>query len=97
MKNSSRFFKNIDCTHFPCHADAEPDAFNCLFCYCPLYFLPECPGSPRRTETGVKNCTGCLFPHRPENYECVIRCLSTAIRERAQAYRDASGTRQTPE
>ena len=83
MEHSSRFFSNAACAYFPCHAGADPETFNCLFCYCPLYFLPKCPGTPRRTAKGVKDCTGCLFPHRPENYDQLIRCLSSAIRERA--------------
>ena len=35
-QNSSRFFENRACAYFPCHAGMEGEAFNCLFCYCPL-------------------------------------------------------------
>ncbi len=83
MKNSSRFFENRECEYFPCHEGL--DEFNCLFCYCPMYRLEHCPGSPRFVEskkptaTGekriVKDCSGCTFPHRPENYEKIMNVL----------------------
>lgn len=82
MENSSRFFRNTDCAYFPCHRTAAPETFNCLFCYCPLYFS-DCPGSPRWTTSGVKDCSDCRFPHRPENYDAVLSRLSATIRDRA--------------
>lgn len=67
------FFQNRECEYFPCHAGANPDTFNCLFCYCPLYCLgKKCGGGFTYTEKGIKNCTTCQFPHKPENYEAVI-------------------------
>lgn len=67
------FFSNRDCEYFPCHGGVDPENFNCLFCYCPLYFLGErCGGNFRYTQSGVKDCTGCLVPHRRENYGYVI-------------------------
>ena len=64
------FFSNRDCEYFPCHPGADPDNFNCLFCYCPLYLLgEECGGNFRWLENGVKDCSDCLFPHRRENYD----------------------------
>lgn len=67
------FFQNEDCEYFPCHRTSSPHRFNCLFCYCPLYPLgKKCGGSFRYTERGYKDCTGCLFPHVPENYGRVI-------------------------
>ena len=33
------FFSNRECEYFPCHKGADPENFNCLFCYCPLYAL----------------------------------------------------------
>ena len=63
------FFQNRECEYFPCHKGADPENFNCLFCYCPLYMLgPDCGGNFRYTEKGIKDCTGCLIPHLPENY-----------------------------
>ena len=66
------FFSNRDCEYFPCHPGADPDNFNCLFCYCPLYLLgEECGGNFRWLENGVKDCSNCLFPHRRENYDVI--------------------------
>ena len=31
------YFSHKKCEFFPCHKNADPDDFNCLFCYCPLY------------------------------------------------------------
>ena len=67
---NSRYFSNKDCEYFPCHAGADAENFNCLFCYCPLYALgAECGGDFRILDNGVKDCSDCLFPHLPENYE----------------------------
>ena len=67
------FFQNRECEYFPCHKGADPETFNCLFCYCPLYALGrKCGGNFRYNETGFKDCTNCCFPHRKENYEKVI-------------------------
>ena len=66
------FFSNRDCEYFPCHPGPDPDNFNCLFCYCPLYLLgEECGGNFRWLENGVKDCSDCLFPHRRENYDVI--------------------------
>ncbi len=72
MSNSYRFFSNRECKYFPCHEGADPETFNCLFCFCPLYFLDHCGGQPRRTKDGVKDCTYCTVPHSPGGYEHVM-------------------------
>ena len=72
-KAGSRFFENRDCAYFPCHAGMEGELFNCLFCYCPLYALGKnCGGNCRYTDKGVKDCTGCMIPHRRENYGKIL-------------------------
>ena len=66
------FFQNRECEFFPCHKGADPENFNCLFCYCPLYALgKKCGGNCSFTESGIKDCSGCLVPHRRENYDKV--------------------------
>jgi Zn-finger protein len=66
-------FTNRDCEYFPCHAGADPEQFNCLFCYCPLYTLADrCGGNFVFLPNGVKDCSGCLFPHDPENYDRIL-------------------------
>ncbi len=65
-----KFFQNRECEYFHCHKNADPDHFNCLFCYCPLYALGDrCGGAFRYTEEGTKDCSSCLIPHKAENYE----------------------------
>ena len=67
------FFANRECEYFPCHEGADPDNFNCLFCYCPLYLTgEECGGNFRYTKSGIKDCTCCNIPHRRENYPHII-------------------------
>lgn len=68
-RNGSTFVSNPDCAYFPCHQGIPSEAFNCLFCYCPLYALGDaCGGQFRYTETGVKDCSGCILPHTPDGY-----------------------------
>ena len=44
------FFSNKECEYFPCHAGADPENFNCLFCYCPLYALGDKCGGPHKAQ-----------------------------------------------
>ena len=76
MNNSYRFFENKECEYFPCHQGLEN--FNCLFCYCPMYWKNDCPGNPQYIEKNgkpLKVCTDCTFPHQPQNYEAIIEHL----------------------
>lgn len=67
------FFQNRECEFFPCHKGADSENFNCLFCYCPLYALgKKCGGNCSFTESGIKDCSGCLVPHRRENYGRIV-------------------------
>ena len=57
------FFSHKECEYFPCHKTEDPENFNCLFCYCPLYALGRAlRGNFRYTENGIKDCTGCMLP-----------------------------------
>ena len=76
MNNSHRFFENKECEYYPCHEGLEH--INCMFCYCPMYRLEKCPGSPEYFEKNgkkIKVCTNCTFPHRPENYDNIQEVL----------------------
>ena len=79
MNNNYKFFQNRDCEFFPCHKVKYEDKFNCLFCYCPLYFDESCIGSPEYIVNGrgqkIKDCSSCLVVHRPEMYDKVIAHL----------------------
>ena len=66
------FFQNTKCEYFPCHPTEHPEDFNCLFCYCLLFALGEkCGGNCKYNEKGIKDCSGCLLPHKRENYDYV--------------------------
>ena len=68
----SKFFSHKECEFFPCHKTEDPDNFNCLFCYCPLYPLgDQCKGNFTYTVTGVKDCTNCLVPHGRNSYDYI--------------------------
>ena len=54
------FFSHKNCEFFPCHKTDDPDNFNCLFCYCPLYAL------------GDKDCSNCMVPHKRDNYGYIM-------------------------
>ena len=73
MEHNHRFFRNLSCEYFPCHSGADPERFNCLFCYCPLYVLGDhCGGSCTYTADGTKDCSNCLLPHLPEGYDRIL-------------------------
>ena len=75
------FFQNRKCEFFPCHSCGDDSSFNCLFCYCPLYFT-DCPGNFSYTADGIKDCSRCLLPHRKENYGLIIKILNKEIKNR---------------
>ena len=54
------FFCNRDCQFFPCHEKADPENFNCMFCYCPLYALG-------------RDCSDCTLPHSEAGYAYITR------------------------
>ena len=68
------YFWNRECEYYPCHPKADPDNFNCLFCYCPLYVLGDrCGGSFMYLPNGYKDCSLCLYPHQHENYDAITK------------------------
>lgn len=74
------FFQNSACEYFPCHKCQDPENFSCLFCYCPLYALADqCGGNFTYTEEGIKDCSGCLIPHRRENYQRIVCKMGEVI------------------
>lgn len=76
MENSFQYFENRDCKYYPCHEGIEH--INCLFCYCPLYSMKNCPGNYTMIEVEgkpLKSCMDCSFPHKAENYDKVNAIL----------------------
>lgn len=73
MSQKYKFFSHKECEYFPCHKTNDPDNFNCLFCYCPLYALKDkCGGNFRYTDKGIKDCSNCTLPHKRDNYDYII-------------------------
>ena len=71
-----KHFTNKKCEYFPCHKCDDVDNFNCLFCFCPLYSLEDkCGGNFTYTDTGIKDCSNCLVPHKVENYDYIVSKL----------------------
>lgn len=80
MKSSYKFFANTACEFYPCHKNIE--SLNCLFCYCPFYSYEKCPGKPEYImidDKKTKSCSNCVFPHKAENYEVIIKLLSEKV------------------
>lgn len=82
MHEHFKFFENRECEYYPCHkaeSTIKEGEFNCLFCYCPLYTKEKCPGTPAyicdSSGRRLKDCSGCTFPHRAENYDKIIRYI----------------------
>lgn len=75
MKNSFKFFQNKECKYFPCHKVLNEDSFNCLFCYCPLYFLEECGGN-KSMYKGIKDCSSCMIPHKEKGYDVILKKIA---------------------
>ena len=67
------FHQHRTCEFFPCHKTDDPDNFNCLFCYCPLYTLgSKCGGNFVYLDNGHKDCSSCLVPHRRTSDSYII-------------------------
>lgn len=93
------YFANAACPYFPCHEGADPEDFNCLFCFCPLYTLGEaCGGNFSYNAKGVKDCTKCLVPHRRNEGTKAVYAKFPLLKELA-ARREGGGLRSesTPE
>lgn len=69
-----KFFQNKKCECFPCHKTDKEEEFNCMMCFCPLYYIENCGGNFEILASGIKDCTYCLLPHY--NYEYVIKKLT---------------------
>ena len=74
------FFQHKQCEYFPCHENADPEGFSCIFCYCPLYALGDkCGGNFCYTDQGIKDCSNCLRPHRRENYLAILSHMDQVL------------------
>lgn len=88
VKKNFSHFSNRQCEFYPCHKGADPEDFNCLFCYCPLYALGgECGGDFSYTPDGVKDCSACTLPHEPGGYGFIVKSFPK-IRELMERNRE---------
>lgn len=78
-ENDYSFFQNDGCKYFPCHKGVKEEAFNCLFCFCPLYLLKEDCGGNMSYASGIKDCTGCTKVHDDTAYEHVMSKMSLVM------------------
>ena len=79
-EHSYSFTQNRGCEYFPCHKIDDENKFSCLFCYCPLYLIPDCGGNFKLLKNGMKDCSDCLLPHKKESYDYVIAKLSAGLK-----------------
>ena len=91
--NSYKFINNKDCEFFPCHPTDDPDNFNCLFCYCPLYALGDkCGGNFKYIGGVCKDCSDCKVPHIPSNYEYITakyeEIMDLALKNHTPGFRE---------
>ncbi|MBU5591975.1 cysteine-rich small domain-containing protein [Clostridium sp. MSJ-4] len=84
MENNYKFFSNHKCEYFPCHKVKNKEEFNCLFCYCPLYFLEECGGN-KNYINGIKDCSNCLIPHSPKGYDYIVGKIIEVNKKKREA------------
>ena len=86
MDQKYMFFSHRECEYFPCHLGADPENFNCLFCYCPLYPLGEgCGGRFAVLPGGRKDRSGC-----PTGGSITGRYSAAAVRSPANEERKAA-------
>jgi len=80
MKNSYKYFRNNECEYFPCHKADSYEDFNCMFCFCPLYHQKQtCGGNYYISDKGIKICTDCIKPHKPEFYDYAMERLKAEL------------------
>lgn len=75
-----KYFQNRECEYFPCHSGLSEDQFSCLFCYCPLYALGDrCGGNFVYLDSGIKDCSRCLRPHRRDCYDKIMEHMADVM------------------
>jgi Zn-finger protein len=85
MESSYKFYNNKGCHYLPCHKVNNVDEFNCMFCYCPLYFFDECGGN-YKDKSGIKDCSDCLIPHSPKGYDYINQKIKGANQKRRELW-----------
>lgn len=65
-------FTHKDCEYYPCHETINPNNFNCLFCFCPLYCLGKKCGGNYTYYNDLKDCSKCMLPHLQDSYGYIM-------------------------
>ena len=60
-----------DCKYYPCHKGLSDDEFDCTYCYCPAYFIPNCGGNYKILRNGVKDCSDCIINHTADGKKII--------------------------
>lgn len=81
MSENYKFVQNSKCEYFPCHRVNNEEAFNCLFCFCPLYMLKEECGGRFKYTNGVKDCSDCTIPHTKNAYAYIMSKMDMVIQK----------------
>lgn len=74
MKEDFNWTQNTGCRYFPCHSTVPVEEFNCLFCYCPLFFI-ECDGRYTLMDNGFKDCSKCTRNHDKDSWKFIVSRL----------------------
>ena len=78
------FYTNKECEYYPCHPVPEGTEFNCpVLALSPLYVGRKW-GNFTYLESGVKDCSECLVPHRRENYGFIADSFQKIAGEMAE-------------
>jgi len=83
-KESYKYFQNKECKFFPCHRGIPEEEFNCLFCYCPLYMLGDECGGNYVMNSGIKDCSNCLIPHKDGGYEYIMAKMAKVVKKASE-------------
>ena len=76
-KDKFKYFEYKECEFYPCHVEGQ----NCLFCYCPLYWIPiDCEGKYRVLRDGIIDCSNCTKPHDSDGWDFVQNKLREAFK-----------------
>jgi Zn-finger protein len=56
-----------------------------MFCYCPLYLLDDC-GGKYILNYGIKDCSDCIIPHRPNGYDYINKKITEVNDKKLEEY-----------
>ena len=79
------FYTNKECEYYPCHPVPEGTSSTACSATARFYMLGrKCGGNFTYLESGVKDCSKCLVPHRRENYGFIADSFQKIAGEMAE-------------